>query len=167
MIHEVTGDILLTKAQAIAHGVAPNDHFDTGLALTLRERWPSMAKDFRHYAHQEHPKAGEVWFWGGAGGARIFNLMTQDGVHAHGARPGKASLSNVNHALAELKKQVVAEKIESLALPRLATGVGGLEWSAVLPLVKQHLGDLPIPVYVYTTYHAGVAANEPAPAKHR
>ncbi len=56
MIHEVSGDILLTKAQAIAHGVAPNDHFDSGLALALREKWPAMAKDFRHYAHQTHPK---------------------------------------------------------------------------------------------------------------
>jgi O-acetyl-ADP-ribose deacetylase (regulator of RNase III) len=46
MIHEVAGDILLSTAQAIAHGVAPNDHFDSGLALGLREKWPSMAKDF-------------------------------------------------------------------------------------------------------------------------
>lgn len=45
MIHEVTGDILLTKAQAIAHGVAPNDHFETGLALALRERWPEQLGD--------------------------------------------------------------------------------------------------------------------------
>ena len=30
MIHEVAGDILLTKAQAVAHGVAPNDQFDSG-----------------------------------------------------------------------------------------------------------------------------------------
>ena len=50
MIHEVTGDILLTNAQAIAHGVAPGDHFDHGLALALRERWPDMARDFRRYA---------------------------------------------------------------------------------------------------------------------
>ena len=167
MIHEVSGDILLTKAQALAHGVAPNDHFDSGLALALRERWPAMAKDFRHYAHQEHPKAGEVWFWGGVGGVRVFNLMTQEGRHEHGARPGKASLNTVNHALAELKKQLVAEEIESLALPRLATGVGGLDWNDVLPLVKQHLGDLAIPVYVYSTFRAGVAADEPLPAKRR
>ncbi len=26
MIHEVSGDILLSKAEAIAHGIAPNDH---------------------------------------------------------------------------------------------------------------------------------------------
>ena len=61
MIYELEGDILLTKAQAIAHGVSPNDHFDAGLALALRELWPNMAKDFRHYAHQAHPKPGELW----------------------------------------------------------------------------------------------------------
>jgi O-acetyl-ADP-ribose deacetylase (regulator of RNase III) len=45
MIHEVSGDILLTTAQAIAHGVAPNDHFDHGLALALRETWHEQAAE--------------------------------------------------------------------------------------------------------------------------
>lgn len=37
MIREVAGDILLTRAQVIAHGIAPHDHFDSGLALALCE----------------------------------------------------------------------------------------------------------------------------------
>lgn len=160
MIQEVSGDILLTKAQAIAHGVAPNDHFDSGLALALRERYPSMVKDFRHYAHQEHPAPGGAWFWGGAEGARVFNLMTQEGRHEHGARPGKATVSNVRHALQELAKQVEAEGIESLALPRIATGVGGLDWDEVRPVVHECLGHLDIPVYVYATYRKGERAEE-------
>jgi O-acetyl-ADP-ribose deacetylase (regulator of RNase III) len=43
MITKVQGDILLSKAQAISHGVAPYDHFNQGLALALRERAPAMA----------------------------------------------------------------------------------------------------------------------------
>ena len=31
MIKEVSGDLLLTKAQVIAHGVAPNDPFHSGV----------------------------------------------------------------------------------------------------------------------------------------
>ena len=162
MIHEVAGDILLSSAQAIAHGVAPNDHFDSGLALGLREKWPSMAKDFRHYAHQSHPKSGEIWMWGGTGGARIFNLMTQEGDHGHGSRPGKANLANVNHCLRRLRHEIEKEGIKSLALPALATGVGGLSWSDVQPLIVQHLGDLQIPIYIYVTYHAGMKAKETA-----
>ena len=33
MLKEVAGDILLTKAKALAHGVAPNDNFANGLAF--------------------------------------------------------------------------------------------------------------------------------------
>jgi O-acetyl-ADP-ribose deacetylase (regulator of RNase III) len=160
MIHEVSGDILLSRTQAIAHGIAPNDHFDSGLALALREKWPSMAKDFRHYAHQSHPKAGELWMWGGTDHARIFNLMTQEGDHANGSRPGKATLANVNHCLRRLRREIEKEKITSLALPALATGVGGLKWSEVKPLIDQHLGDLKIPIYLYSTYHPGMQAEE-------
>jgi O-acetyl-ADP-ribose deacetylase (regulator of RNase III) len=52
-------------------------------------------------------------------------------------------------------------EIASVALPKLATGVGGLQWSEVHPLIVQHLGDLIIPVFVYTTYVKGQAAEEP------
>jgi O-acetyl-ADP-ribose deacetylase (regulator of RNase III) len=162
MIQEVSGDVLLTNAQAIAHGVAPNDHFDSGLALALRENWPAMAKDFRHYAHQSNPKPGEIWMWGGVGCARIFNLMTQEGEHTHGSRPGKATLANVNHCLRRLRHEIEKERITSLALPALATGVGGLAWADVKPLIEQHLGDLSIPIYLYSTYRPGIQATETA-----
>lgn len=162
MIHEVAGDILLTNALAIAHGVAPNDHFDSGLALALRDRWPAMVKDFRHYAHQSHPKPGEIWMWGTAGGVRIYNLLTQEGEHGHDTKPGRATLANVNHSLRRLRHELEKSEIKSLAMPALATGVGGLKWAEVRPLVVQHLGELKIPIYVYVTYHKGQQANEPA-----
>lgn len=160
MIVPVTGDILLTKAQAIAHGVAPNDPFEHGLAKALRERWPIMHKDYRHYAHQTHPRPGEIWEWGGFG-ARVFNLLTQEGSLEHGSRPGKATVANVNHALRRLRHALEKEGLKSLALPRLATGFGGLEWSEVQPLIEKHLGDLATTVFLYTNYQSGVQAQEP------
>lgn len=160
MIHEVTGDILLTKANALAHGVAPNDHFDHGLALSLREEWPAMAKDFRHYCHNDHPKPGGAWIWSGVGSHRIVNLLTQEPSEGPSGHPGRASTQNVNHALRALRQIAERENLTSIAMPRLATGVGGLDWDAVKPLVKHHLGDLNIPVYVYTHYEKGVQADE-------
>ena len=62
MIHELTGDLLLSEANLIAHGVAPGDHFTSGLALALRERWPSMAKDFRHWCLLPYPNGSEWYF---------------------------------------------------------------------------------------------------------
>ena len=47
------------------------------------------------------------------------------------------------------------EGIQSVALPRLATGVGALDWTDVKPLIQQHLGGLGIPVLVYEVYRKG------------
>ncbi|HMQ22090.1 MAG TPA: macro domain-containing protein [Planctomycetota bacterium] len=160
MIREVSGDLLLSKAHTIAHGVAPNDPFDRGLALSLRERWPAMHKDFRHYCHQAHPKPGGIWFWGGPEHTRIVNLLTQEGSFDHGGKPGRATLSHVDHALKELRQHIEAEGVTSVALPRLATGVGGLEWDDVRPLIEKRLGDLAIPVLVYSKFVKGEAADE-------
>ncbi|MFN0122853.1 MAG: macro domain-containing protein [Blastocatellia bacterium] len=160
MIQEVSGDILLTKAQAIAHGVAPGDHFNSGLALSLREQWPAMYQDFRHYCHTQSPEPGGAWAWVGAGGPRIINLFTQEPAGNHHGNPGRASTQHVHHALRELRKFIEQEQMTSVALPRLATGVGGLSWEDVFPLIRKHLGDLHIPVYVYTTFHKGEQAAE-------
>ncbi|TNC98468.1 MAG: hypothetical protein FD121_617 [Gallionellaceae bacterium] len=138
MIHELSGDILLSSAKAIAQGVAPNDDFHHGLALQLRERMPAMYKDFRHYCQTKHPKSGDLWTWMSSDGRYIVNLFTQDGAYDHGSKPGHATVSHVNH------------------------GVNGLDWNDVKPLIEKHLGDLGIPVYVYAHYQKNSKANEPA-----
>lgn len=165
MIQYVTGDILLSQAQVIAHGIAPQEHFDHGLALALRERWPSMARDYRHAQRGQHLDAGTVWSWAGVdsdGSTRtILNLLTQKMVgEGPAARPGKATLESVNHALKALARYAGSTGVTSIALPRLATGVGGMDWADVKPLVEQHLSPLGVPIIVYETYHPGVAANE-------
>ena len=165
MIHEVTGDILLSRADAIAHGVAPDDHFDRGLALALRERWPSMARDFCHFCFTNSPKPGDIWAWAGVGGVRIVNLMTQKAPDHHRGHPGRAHTEWVNACLHNLRHWVVEEKITSIALPRLATGVGGLDWDDVYPIIQRQLGNLDIPVLIYTNYRPGEAAVEPGVAE--
>jgi O-acetyl-ADP-ribose deacetylase (regulator of RNase III) len=160
LITKVSGDILLSDAKAIAHGVAPHDHFNQGLALALRERHPAMAKDFRHYCHQDNPKPGHAWLWAGPERV-IINLMTQEPAPDNKAHPGKATAHNVNHALKELRAILEKENISSVALPRLATGVGGLDWDEVEPMIEKHLGDLGIPVMVYVSYEKDKKAGEP------
>ncbi len=164
MIRYVTGDLLLSEARAIAHGVAPNDPFNQGLAHTLREHLPAMYKDFRHYCQTRHPKPGELWVWAGPDMPRIVALFTQEPASWHGGHPGRATIGHVNHALKALAAECRREGWTSLALPRLATGVGGLDWQGVKPLIEQHLGALGIPVIVYETFRANHHAEEGLPA---
>lgn len=145
MIHEIEGDILTTKAAAIAHGVAANDPMNQGLAAALHQRYPAMHKDFHHWCRKQHPKLGSAWVWSGAGGVRVINLITQDGGYQHGSKPQRATASSVNHALRALRKLIVDEHIASVALPRL----GGLDWDEVKPLIDNQLGDIAAEIYVY------------------
>ncbi len=161
MIHELSGDILFSSAKAIAQGVAPNDDFHHGLALQLRERMPAMYKDFRHYCQTKHPKSGELWPWMSSDGRYIANLFTQDPAYDQGSKPGRAKISHVNHSLHALRDFLQKEKVGSVALPRLACGMTGLDWAEVRPLIEKQLGDLGIPVFLYAAYQKGVKANEP------
>lgn len=161
MIHQVSGDILFSRAQVLAHGVAANDPMNQGLALQLREKYPAMQKDFHHWCSQKHQKPGEAWMWGGPDGVRIVCLLSQDGGYGQGARPEKATIKNVRDALRALAHMIASEGFTSVALPRLATGVGALDWSDVWPIVQERLGGVDIPIFVYREYHAGQKAREP------
>ncbi len=160
MIYKVEGDILLSKAQAIVHGVGLNDPMDKGLALELRNKYPAMQKDFDRWCHQHNTRPGEAWMWGGPDNIRIVNLITKEGMDSPDHRHGKATLNNVRHALDALVKIITAEKLTSISLPRIETGIGDLDWDDVWPLIENCLGELAIPVYVYTVYHSGQAAKE-------
>lgn len=91
---------------------------------------------------------------------RIVNLITQEGGYGHGAKPGKATLRHVRDYLRALAGIVADERFTSLAMPRLATGVGGLDWVDVQLIVEDRLGVLDIPAYVYSEYRPGLKAKE-------
>lgn len=161
MIYKVEGDILLSKAQAIVHGVGVNDQMDKGLALQLRNKYPSLQKDLNRWCHQHDTKPGEAWLWIGQNNVHIVNLITHENMESNDHHYDKATLGNIRHALTALVKMVAFEKLASIALPRIGTGLGDLDWDDVWRLIENILGGLDIPVYVYVVYHPGQAAYEP------
>ena len=160
MIKKVKGDILLSGAEAIAHAVAPMDHFESGLAAAIRQDYPALYKDFRHYCQTFHPKPGDIWLWQGVGQVKIFNLMTQEPAPSASAHPGRASLSNLRHCLRKLAHEVETSDIKSLALPRLSTGVGGLDWKEVESVIEEYFKNSKTEVLVYDQYVKDVGAAE-------
>jgi O-acetyl-ADP-ribose deacetylase (regulator of RNase III) len=160
MIKEVEGDIFLTKAQAIAHGIAINDDFKHGLAAQLKEQWPALYKDFRHFCKTESPKEGDVWAWKGVGTPVIFSLFTQAQASHEGGHPPKATLQNLNHAFKNLVKDLAEQKIPSIAVTKISTGVGGLDWSEVKTVIEKDLSQFEGKVFLYSSYKPKIMAEE-------
>lgn len=162
MIYQVEGDILLSKAQAIVQGVGINDPMDEGLALALKNKYPLLAKEFSLWCYQHDTKPGEAWLWASHDNVRIVNLITHESVQINSDhRYYKATLSNIKQALAELAKIIRFKKLTSIALPKLGTGSGDLDWDDVFPLIENSLGGLETAVYVYVVFRPGQIAYEP------
>lgn len=161
MIYQVEGDILLSTAHAIVHGVSANDRMNHGLSKTLHEHFPAMHKAFHQWCHQQHPKVGEVWIWNGLKDKLIVNLIIKEGGYNNTPTHTKVTTPDIRHALHALKKRAIKDKISSIALPRLATSTGGLEWEEVLPIIEHELAEMDIPIYVYSTFIPQQRAKEP------
>lgn len=160
MMKEVTGDILLTKSEAFAHGVAVDDDFKNGLCLELRQRYPSLYKDFRHFCKTQSPKPGDVWAWKGVNTPVIYSLFTQAAPPFEGAHPGRATLASVNHALKNLVKELHRENIKSVAITKVATGVGGLNWEDVKKEIDRDLKTFEGKIAIYSSYKKDLQAEE-------
>lgn len=151
MIKEaLVGNIVYSKSDAIVQGIAPDEDFSQGVALAVSQKHPGIVEDFEQYRAANEPGPGEVWAWSNGGGPRVLSLFVREAALDH---RGKARLEWVDQALARLREFVLQNQLKSVALPRLGTGAGDLDWRDVKPLIEKHLGDLSAKVYLYTIFN--------------
>jgi O-acetyl-ADP-ribose deacetylase (regulator of RNase III) len=56
---------------------------------------------------------------------------------------------------------VIDERFNSIAIPRIGSGVGGIDWLEVRGMMASQLGELIIPLFVDVTALDGMLAREP------
>ena len=161
MIYEVEGDILMSRAEVIAQGIGVNDPMASGLARKLQEKFPGMRDQFREWCEQTDPEPGEIWLWEGHSKTKILNLITGKPADSELGRPSRPEKIAVHRAFRALNKVVVDERISSIAMPMIGSGVGGIDWLEVRGMMHSQLGELLIPVFVYVSVRDGMLASEP------
>ena len=161
-IHFVSGDLFVNRfnAQALAHGCNCAGSMGAGIAVEFRDRYPAMFEEFRRRCKAKPAEfaLGDVFFWredAACGGLReegkpaVFNLGTQP-------RPRfGASYPVVEKALKATRERADAERVTSIAMPRIAAGYGGLSWKKVRALIEAAFADWPGAVYVYEEFKPG------------
>ncbi len=161
MIYEVEGDILMTRAQLIAQGVAVHDPMTQGLARRLQEKFPSMREEFDQWCEETNPEPGDIWLWGKEGRLQIVNLITSEGADPALGRPGRANKIALHRSMRALNKMATEHRFTSIAMPKLGGGFGGIDWLEVRGMMHSQLGELLIPLFVYVTELEGMLASEP------
>jgi O-acetyl-ADP-ribose deacetylase (regulator of RNase III) len=146
MIKFVSGDILRATTQFIAHGVATGSQevMGTGLALKISSKWPEAQKHFRQFARGNKFQGGDLFVVAPAKNRPgIIYVATQPDMY-------HATLSFLNRGLRKLARYSAKHTIESIALPKIGTGLGKLDWeNEVKPLMMKHLGEQETTFYIY------------------
>lgn len=148
----VRGDLFLSGAQTLAHGCNTRGRMGAGIAVAFKERFPDMFRDYRRQCRNGTFQPGQIALypqqrpW-------VLNLATQDSL-------GGARLEYVRSCFSAISEDFGDLGIRSLAMPRIAAGLGGLEWEAVLDLAYAWLDPLEIPIIFYEEFLPGVRARE-------
>jgi uncharacterized protein YwgA/O-acetyl-ADP-ribose deacetylase (regulator of RNase III) len=142
----VVGDMFESKAQTLVNTVNTVGVMGKGIALGFKKRFPDMYEDYvercaRHQVRLGRPYLykGRLWPW-------ILNFPTKDHWRS------LARLDAIVEGLRYLEQHSKEWEIESLAVPPLGCGEGGLEWRVVGPTLYRHLMQLDIPVELYAPF---------------
>ncbi|MFM7011352.1 MAG: macro domain-containing protein [Betaproteobacteria bacterium] len=160
MIEYKTGNLLTASTDALVNTVNTAGVMGKGIALQFKNAFPQMFKAYENACQSGEVKLGKmnVFDMGGlAGGPRwIINFPTK------GHWRSKSRLQDVASGLADLVETIKECQIQSIAIPPLGCGNGGLSWNLVRPLIEQALEQVPnVRVEVYQPGHTPASADMP------
>ncbi len=158
MIQEaLVGNLIFSKSDAIVFGIATDEDFQQGVAMAVSQKYPGIVEDFRQYRAATVPEPGGLWIWQSGYRPQVIGLVIREAAADH---RGTAHLEWVAQSLSRLRSFVEEAALRSIALPKLGTGRGDLDWRDVKPLIEHQLGDLQTRVYLYTIFNPHIAGVE-------
>ena len=139
MIRFTTGDIIGTEAEALVNSVNCVGVMGRGVALQFKRAFPANFKAYAAACKRGEVQPGTMFVFDTAGMTApryIINFPTKRHWR------GKSRIEDIQSGLAALADVVRFRGIHSVALPPLGSGLGGLDWSQVKPLIEGALSDL-------------------------
>ena len=155
MIKQKKGDILQSDAVCIVIPVNSVGVMGKGLAHQFKKAYPGVYERYKYACRKNVITPGSITFeqMGYRSGVKAYdaNAIPQVAILAatknHWRNPSE--LHWIIEILKNLGTAIDEGKIQSLAVPRIGCGHGGLRWAVVKPLVFATLGTKPIEVQIY------------------
>lgn len=147
-----TGDIFQSSAGAIGHGVNTRGLMGAGIARQFRQKYPDMYQAYYESCADGSLRPGGVFPWK-APGRVIMNIASQQ-------EPGASAsydmlISGVKIAL----EWCDTYGIETLALPRIGSGIGGLDEAVVEGILIALAEKSPVDIELWTFERPTMPAN--------
>ncbi|EIX6432926.1 macro domain-containing protein [Salmonella enterica] len=139
MIEYRHGDILHADTEAIINTVNCVGVMGRGIALQFKNAYPDNFKAYAKACKAEQVKPGKMFVFETnqlTGPRYIVNFPTK----RHWK--GKSRIEDIVSGLEDLVRVVENYNIRSIAIPPLGSGLGGLEWQDVKPLIESAVKPL-------------------------
>lgn len=144
MIIYTTGDLLKSSAEVLVNTVNCEGYMGKGIAYQFKLQYPENNKDYVKACRSGSLKVGKLHYFKEKG-KLIINFPTKDKWRAN------SKMIYIEDGLDELVKLINTLGINSIAIPPLGSGNGGLIWSEVKKLIEEKLSVLPDDkkIYIY------------------
>lgn len=147
MIRKTRGNLLDADVDALVNTVNTVGVMGKGVALQFKRAFPANFKAYKQACDAGEVEPGRMFIHDLGGLMRpryIINFPTKRHWR------GRSRMEDIETGLAALIEDIRRLGIESIALPPLGCGHGGLNWNMVFPLIEQALGELAdVDVIVY------------------
>ena len=140
MIKKIKGDLLSANVQALVNTVNTVGVMGRGVALQFKRTFPENFKSYKKACDDGKVQLGKMFIFdlGGLQNPRyIINFPTKKHWR------GKSQHEYIESGLESLRNEIQRLGIESIALPPLGCGLGGLDWNQVYRHIQDCLGSLP------------------------
>lgn len=147
MIKYVKGNLLEAKADALVNTVNTVGVMGKGIALQFKKAFPDNFKVYVKAVKHGEVQLGKMFVYerGDLLGPRfIINFPTK------GHWKAKSNLDDIKTGLVDLVDVIKRLRIQSIAIPPLGSGSGGLQWNRVKEQIEQTFASMPgVAVLVY------------------
>ena len=142
MVTITRGDIFGSEAEALVNPVNCAGVMGKGLALQFKKRFPLM---YAHY--RAECKAGRLTLGTACGFQESGRWVVCVPTKKHWR--SKSRLPEITAGVAALRSFLEGAGIRSVAIPPLGCGHGGLQWSAVQPVITSGFAGSDIAVVLF------------------
>ena len=139
MIRFTQGDILKAEAEALVNTVNCVGVMGRGIALQFKQRFPANFKAYAVACAQGEVQPGRMFVFE-TGAMMLPHYVINFPTKRHWR--GKSRIEDIRAGLQALVNEIRTRNIRSIAIPSLGSGLGGLDWQEVKPLMEQMLADL-------------------------
>lgn len=139
MIEYTQGDLHKADVEALVNTVNCVGVMGRGVALHFKRAYPDNYKAYAAACKREEVQPGRMFVYdtGQVAPRWIINFPTK-----HHWR-NKSHLPDIESGMAALVREIQTRGIRSIAIPPLGSGLGGLDWRQVRPIIENALSELP------------------------